>query len=174
MEFWGWQSNPVGKVEPEDEVCLDLQKDFESSSTTKAVYKTRQRGGGRGVRRERDRAWTWGSAVPALERRNKGGGCSCFSRRLFAWDPCWSNLPDKPPKDLQEGCLVTSPFCTGPTAFPESDIRDCSHRQQEVPEVGREMSSELLYRSLSLEISQVQSPNPAKRIEDVHPGRGPW
>lgn len=136
----------MGNVEPEDEVCLDLQKDFESSSTTKAVYKTRQRGGGRGVRRERDLAWTWGSAVPALERRNAGGGRSCFSRLLFTWDPCWSNLPDKPPKDLQEGHLVTSPFCTEPKAFPESDIRDCSHRQQEVLEVGREMSSELLYR----------------------------
>jgi hypothetical protein len=36
-ELWGEQSNPVGKVGSENEVCLDPQKDFESSATTKAL-----------------------------------------------------------------------------------------------------------------------------------------
>lgn len=32
----------MGEVEPEVEVCLDLQKTFESSFTTKTIYKSRE------------------------------------------------------------------------------------------------------------------------------------
>lgn len=67
MEFLGWQSNPVGKVEPEDEVRLDLQKAF-------AKFYNQSYLQNQGERREREGAWSWGKCCARpLNMRNKAG-----------------------------------------------------------------------------------------------------
>ena len=66
------------EAEPEVEVCLDLQKTFESSSTIKIIYKARREKwevGGEGKKREMGPAWNLGNfwAMP-LDMRSKRWG----------------------------------------------------------------------------------------------------
>lgn len=61
MGFLGWRSKPVGKVEPEDEVCLDLQKTFAKFHNQSYLQNQGERKEGRGKEHE-----TGGNAVPGL------------------------------------------------------------------------------------------------------------
>lgn len=72
----------MGEVEPEVEVCLDLQKTFVSSSTSKIVYKARRESGEevREGERRGDQHGTGGNAMTCLWKREaKGEGVKPIS-----------------------------------------------------------------------------------------------